>query len=773
MRELLIWVLAALLVNAAAFGLTAVRSGKNGSFLRRAALRFAAAGTAEVLLLAALTLLVRLFGTTGEAAPFRLFPALLLAACGTLLASGLGRAGRPASCRRICGALCLAAYGLEIFLFNGGGFLPVLRRLSPAALSLEAAELEGDVRLEDGALLFGTGGGSVTWNDLDIPAAFVQFGTGGQPYLREASIQIKDSGQADSFAVSRTARFVSGEAAHAFSIAPYGRLQGLRLCFTGSGTSFRLVSVSLNEANAFSFSALRFCLLAGSACLLLLILRLRLWKIWYEEKKPIHRLAAAAAVLTALLPCVLLGSLHTQTIPYPLENPVSTYSAHVQQFDAFQKGRLSLDLEADPHLAAMENPYDFSARQEQGISYYWDRAYYGGAYYSYFGVVPVLLVYYPFYWLTGSLPTEGAVCGLFACFTAFFLCLLLLELLRLFGRRVNLLLLLLGLPAAVAAGTIYGQQGYADMYYIPVAAGCCFLMAALYLTLRACRMGPGIARLLLLAGAGTSFALILGSRPNLVLYGAAALPLLLGLWFRRTEPIRRRAAAAACFLIPALLITSGLFWYNAARFGSPFDFGVSHQLTVSDPAANTLRLSNLFPAFYHYLFQPFEYDAAFPFLRPSFRNLGIYGRPVYLSYMVGVLAFPAVGAGLAALPMAFSRRTIPAGKNTACARAVGWLLVIPALALAFLDFSLAGVNLRYLSDLMPVLAVVGIAALLLVHRRAAHSPSLRGPAFAASAALIISSYICGLSLAFYDTFSVWSSRPWVFTNLERLVLFWL
>lgn len=38
MRELLIWVLAALLVNAAAFGLTAVRSGKNGSFLRLCAL---------------------------------------------------------------------------------------------------------------------------------------------------------------------------------------------------------------------------------------------------------------------------------------------------------------------------------------------------------------------------------------------------------------------------------------------------------------------------------------------------------------------------------------------------------------------------------------------------------------------------------------------------------------------------------------------------------------------------------------------------------------
>ena len=46
----------------------------------------------------------------------------------------------------------------------------------------------------------------------------------------------------------------------------------------------------------------------------------------------------------------------TNPIPYPLEGPVSDYSAHIQQFDAFQKGQICLDLPVDPRLATMENP---------------------------------------------------------------------------------------------------------------------------------------------------------------------------------------------------------------------------------------------------------------------------------------------------------------------------------------------------------------------------------------------------------------------------------
>ena len=53
----------------------------------------------------------------------------------------------------------------------------------------------------------------------------------------------------------------------------------------------------------------------------------------------------------------------------------------------------------------MEDPYDKGARdelqKETGEPYLFDVAYHDGHYYVYFGVVPVLVFYLPFYLLTG------------------------------------------------------------------------------------------------------------------------------------------------------------------------------------------------------------------------------------------------------------------------------------------------------------------------------------------------------------------------------------
>ena len=774
MGGILSWLAAILLAGGGALGILSLGGGLARESRRRMLPRLAAAAGAALLLLTGASLIVRWLAGTGGREPFGFFPALFAAAGILAVLLARGRKGQAASCARLCGTAVLVVFALETCLFNGNAFLPRLRGLSPQALPLAQAQLEGDVRLQEGALLFGSGGGTVTWPELDTPAAFVAFQTEGLSALRTADVYLQDDGETESFGYSRDVRFVSGEAARSFSIAPHGRLRALSLRFPGSETPLSLTAASLNIANPFAFSLGRFSLLAGVACAVLLILRLRLWSVQYSPGRPAHQAAVAAAILAALVPGMILAAQDTNPIPYPLEGPVSDYSAHIQQFDAFQKGQICLDLPVDPRLATMENPYDTSARNALGVSYHWDRAFFGGRYYSYFGVVPVLLAYYPFYWITGSLPANGMICGFFALLAAVFLCGLVLELVRLFGRRVNLLLLLIGLPAAVAASTLYGQQGYADMYFIPVTAGTCFLMLALFLSLRACRCPRGAPRLALLAGAGAAFALTLGCRPTMALFGAAVLPLFLRILRDKETPHRHKAACAAAFALPALIGAAALLWYNRLRFGSFLDFGVAYQLTVSDPSANTLRLSNLFPSLYHYGFQPFDFSVHFPFLLPSFRSLNLYGRYVYLGASVGALSFPAVAAGLTLLPMALSRRTLPGGPPSRYTRGSAWLLAATAALVAFVDFSMAGVNIRYMADILPPLAALCVPALLLVHRRASRSLSLRGPAFAGGAALLAATFFAGLSLAFpAAAFGVWAEKPEVYAGLERLVFFWL
>lgn len=143
---------------------------------------------------------------------------------------------------------------------------------------------------------------------------------------------------------------------------------------------------------------------------------------------------------------MILAAQDTNPIPYPLEGPVSDYSAHIQQFDAFQKGQICLDLPSIrgsppwkiPTIPARGTP---SAYRITGIE---PSSAAGTILTS--GWLPSCWPYYPFYWITGSLPANGMICGFFALLAAVFLCGLVLELVRLFGRRVNLLLLLIGLP---------------------------------------------------------------------------------------------------------------------------------------------------------------------------------------------------------------------------------------------------------------------------------------------------------------------------------------
>ncbi len=70
-------------------------------------------------------------------------------------------------------------------------------------------------------------------------------------------------------------------------------------------------------------------------------------------------------------------------------------------------GKLYLEEEPPNWLQNMDDPYDRGARdqlvKETGENYLWDTAYYEGHYYVYFGVVPVLLFYLPFYLVTGRI----------------------------------------------------------------------------------------------------------------------------------------------------------------------------------------------------------------------------------------------------------------------------------------------------------------------------------------------------------------------------------
>ena len=160
---------------------------------------------------------------------------------------------------------------------------------------------------------------------------------------------------------------------------------------------------------------------------------------------------------------------------------------------AMAKGQLYLDEEPPQWLQDMDDPYDKGARdeaqKETGEPYLFDVAYHDGHYYVYFGVVPVLLFYLPFFLLTGAnFPTA---IGVLVAAVAFVLgCSALLDrFARYHFKHVSLgLYLLLQIPLVACCGVLYLLK-FPTFYSLPIMCGLAFSVWGLYFLDARARVG--------------------------------------------------------------------------------------------------------------------------------------------------------------------------------------------------------------------------------------------------------------------------------------------
>jgi putative flippase GtrA len=282
----------------------------------------------------------------------------------------------------------------------------------------------------------------------------------------------------------------------------------------------------------------------------------------------------------------------------------------------FRKGSLAMDVQVPDALIHAENPWDPSKRPP-GIALH-DASYFNGHYYLYFGVVPAVLLFWPYRVLLGSDISYAFATFLYIEGAFLLSAWLWLRVLRDRFPRAGLLIKLAG---PIALGLCAGQLTLVrriSIWELPIAAGhfhmVCFLVSA-YLALRARRSWPA------LAAAGLSLGLAIGCRPTLVAVGPALAVLVIASgWdgsFGAGARVRRFLASMAAAGIPFAAVLSGLLAYNYLRFGRALEFGLNYQLTAGYEAkARHFALS----------FAPFNLDAYFarapqlgryfPFLHP-------------------------------------------------------------------------------------------------------------------------------------------------------------
>lgn len=657
---------------------------------------------------------------------------------------------------------------VECFLFNGKSFAPTQES---SFYPLESAELTGEAEMQEDGILIRSNTQILLQDPPDSTRGLL-LAMSQEPHPDNLPFYMAvgmcdDNFTTDVIIVQELyAEAYNGECCA--SIKPYGNLRLLRLDFRDISRPFTLHSIRFVNRLPFTFLSLRFWLLFFLIELVIAIVTFRLYTVRMNWHSPVH------LVLVALMIAVSVGGAvkcqRPGEEPWVYKGGATTRDPFSMTYDAFRKGQVYLDVEADPQMDTIEHVYVRRERDESGAVFLWDYAYYEGHYYCYFGVAPVLTYYFPYEWIHHKVPTLWMAVNWFSTIASFLFCMTLLTAVRICQRKPNLLLLLLALPMGTAMCGMYWTICGGGFYVLASAAGFCYLLLSLWTGLLACRLRPVPVRAALLFCSGGALALCVASRPSIALGGMVLMPFFLGILLRRTEKLWAKLAQAAAFLIPLSAGAAGIMWYNQVRFGSPFDFGAAYQITVSNINANRLYFSDFWAALYDYFCLLPRPRPIFPFFEPQWGSLNGLQHYVYGESVVGWFTYPVVALAVLTLPKRHGMSRSPHFRIRHWERSAFLILCFVMSALiAWMDFCMGGVNQRYLFDFSCIMVIGCVLVLLRVNNHPERSEWLYAITCGAMA------YSYGLAWMFLiesrDTGLI-RHCPNLYHTVRELIMFW-
>ncbi|MGN0046055.1 MAG: cytochrome C oxidase Cbb3 [Eggerthellaceae bacterium] len=617
----------------------------------------------------------------------------------------------------------LIALAVEVFVFNCNYF--ATKSYDPIDLSSQLSEqLEQN---EDGDYLLTTTDHTVTFHDLNcrVNNFKLTFNPDQEGQVISVNIHFTDDGHGTYFDTNEYSVGVpdaqvatNNQESQYVKVKAAGYVQELRLDFAGDDISYpiALSSVQVNAPCPFSFQPVRFILLVLVLGLLWFFRpRSRIYRVFIHERPRLCKVVIGSfvAVELVIMCCFTLFNSAAVGIATPSyntgswdgKNIVNTFEVggdNAQQYaelaKSFTGGELYLEEQPPEWLTEMDDPYDTGLRdelvKETGEGYLWDVAYYDNHYYVYFGVVPVLVFYLPFYLLTGA-NFPSALGVLISCMA------FVVGLVMLLGRfaqyhfkRVSLgLFLLLQAPMVLCSGVLYLLKS-PTFYAVPIMLGLALSVWGLYFWMR----GRSSKRpeLFYLAGS-LCMGLVLGCRPQLCVLSLVAFPLFWRMLITEGH-IRTKAGLQqfCCLIAPYLAVFVFIGWYNAARFGSPLNFGANYNLTMNDMTKRGFDVGRLAPALFAYFLQTPATTGVFPYLQP------VTFDTTYMGQTIREVTYGGIFACLPVLwLLIFAKRALAMRNESRSTRTVSGVvgvLVASGFIVAIADAQMAGILQRYYAD---------------------------------------------------------------------------
>lgn len=521
-------------------------------------------------------------------------------------------------------------------------------------------------------------------------------------------MKIQDEGNSEFYDLPDVTIYPLVEKSKYLPIHSYGAVGAMVIAFeTDTVADIQVSDIIVDARVPWFISIIR---IAGMFLIACLIWWLRPSSAIYSHQWTRRQKGAAVLLLVAANSVLFLFLVRSN--PAFLE-PVWPYHKQYHQLAvALSQGEVAVDVAKEETLAALrelENPYDSGIRMSTvpNAGSVWDICYYEGEFYVYFGIVPVLLFYLPYYLICGSaFPTwlgvfitgVGIVGGV---------CYLLSRIRRRWFPEMSFTLYLLFAAVISNCLNVNCAMLHADFYYLPILMALCFSLWGLGLMVSVAndweqetkglyvRIGAGALCLALTAGCRPQF--LVGSFLLIPLFGPVICK------HKNYKQTGKRLLAAA---LPYLVVAAGLMFYNAIRFGSVFDFGANYNLTTNDMTQRGTNWDRLTDGIFMYLFQPINCKPVFPFAEVT----GFYSE--YLGNTIRDWTFGGVFWSRPILPVLVCVAAVR--KELSEKKLFGFTVLSMCLAMVVVvaDTEMAGILNRYCTDFLWLLLIPAAIVLM-------------------------------------------------------------
>jgi len=467
----------------------------------------------------------------------------------------------------------------------------------------------------------------------------------------------------------------------------------------------KIERVIINEKIPFEFNLMRFFIVFFSILLVYFIKNSKILNDEYSNKN-LNQEFILLGILAIFF--VLLSWINNYS-----RNPGEGTVYNKDFVDAITSGSFSLLKDPSDKFLELENPYDALTRYdvERDVDYIWDTAFYNGKHYVYFGILPLLISFLPYYLITKKYLEIPVVVFIFSMLIFILFKEILLKILNKFYEKIPFKFVMYFLILLCSGSLILYANGMSRVYELVIVAGVYFVLQGIYFILKSTETEKN--RYVNIFFGSLFLALSVACRPTDLIASFLIIPYLLYLLIENIKNVKNSKLPLVKLIvsvaIPYLAVGITLMWYNYVRFGSIFEFGAKYQLTITNMTTLGCRIWAVPTGIITNLFSMPNFILDFPFIT-NHNNLTIFYGYYYIENMIGGLFILA--------PICFMNFLIVKANKKIENKSLKVLLnslVVVSIIIVILSIMMAGSNQRYLIDYAWMIILSGILIFMSIY----------------------------------------------------------